>query len=75
MSTWGRRHGLPDYDSFRTGLTFGAVKRLMFDAHERHTEETPWRYKRRGTVLGLWHDLKLQLYYQAIDAQDARRAA
>ena len=73
-STWGERHGLPGYDTFRTGLTFAMVKRMMFDAHE---DRSLWKYKRRHTVLGAWHDLKLQLYYQAVDAGmlDAKRAA
>lgn len=71
-STWGARNGLPGYDEFRTGLTFAAVKRLMFDNHE---DRSRWKYKRRGTVLGLWHDLKLQLYWQMRDEQDARERA
>jgi hypothetical protein len=31
-----------------------------------------WRYKRRGTVLGAWHEIKLQLYHQAMDDERAR---
>lgn len=72
MSTWGARNGLPGYDEFRTGLTFREVKRLMFDNHE---DRARWKYKRRRTVLGAWHELKLQLYHQAIDEQSVRRAA
>lgn len=64
-SSWGARHGMPGYDSFRTGLTFATVKRLMFDNRE---DRSTWKYKRRGTVLGAWHDLKLQMWHQAIDA-------
>jgi hypothetical protein len=71
-STWGARNGLPGYDSFRTGLTFAAVKRMMFDNHE---DRSRWKYKRRHTVLGAWHDLKLQLYWQMRDDRDARERA
>lgn len=37
-----------------------------------------WRYKRRRTVLGFWHQLKLQLwaqYLDAIDGEDQARKA
>jgi hypothetical protein len=70
-STWGARHGLEGYDAFRTGLTFASVKRLMFDNRD---DRSKWKYKRRGTVLGAWHELKLQLYYQSVDAQTAPTA-
>lgn len=60
MSRWGEMHGEgAAYDRFRTGLTFKAVKRMMFDNHE---DRSRWRYKRRRTVLGFWHDLKLQMW-------------
>lgn len=26
-----------------------------------------WKYKSRGVILGMMHEIKLQLYYQAID--------
>jgi hypothetical protein len=72
VSTWGSRNGLDGYDTFRTGLTFREVKRMMFDNHE---DRSRWKYKRRGTVLGLWHELKLQLYHQALDERARERAA
>jgi hypothetical protein len=76
VSTWGSRNGLAGYDEFRTGLTFREVKRLMFD---NHTDRSRWKYKRRRTVLGAWHELKLSLYYQAVDdarpRHERRRAA
>jgi len=31
-------------------------------------DRADWTYKRRGTVLGRWHQLKLEMYNQAIDA-------
>jgi hypothetical protein len=72
LSTWGRRNGLPGYDEFRTGLSFRDVKRMLY---VHNADSSKWRYRRRGTVLGFHHALKLQLYYQAIDARADRRAA
>lgn len=66
-SRWGSTHGLDGYDEFRTGLTFAAVKRMLY-AH--NPDPSTWRYRRRGTVLGFWHSLKLQLWAQV---QDERR--
>jgi hypothetical protein len=36
-------------------------------------DRSTWRYKRRRTVLGFWHQLKLQLWAQYLDAQDGER--
>lgn len=62
------------YATFRTGLTFGDVRRMLW-VHS--PDPADWRYKRRRTVLGFWHQLKLQLWAQYIDALDgqAQRAA
>jgi len=59
-SSWGRRRGLPGYDHFRTGLTYGEVYQMLKHG-KKHSQ------KRRGSVLGFWHELKLQLYEQAVD--------
>jgi len=58
-STYGARHGLPNYDSFRTGLTFATVRQMLWSESEDPHE---WRRKGRGTVLGLWHQLKMEMY-------------
>lgn len=59
-SRWGATHGEgAAYDRFRTGLTFAAVKRMMFDGHK---DRSRWKYKRRGTVLGAWHAIKLHMW-------------
>ena len=63
-SSWGKRKGLPGYDKFRTGLTYDQVFAMMMDGSD---DSKDWRYKRRRTVLGFWHELKLQLYEQARD--------
>lgn len=45
-----------DYDTMRTGLTFRAVRQMLWSPSEdpRH-----WRHVTRHTVLGLWHEIKL----------------
>jgi len=59
-SRWGSRKDLPGYDEFRTGLTYYDVYTMMA-AGERHS------HRRRRSVLGFWHEIKLQLYEQAVD--------
>lgn len=51
-------HPIP-YDDFRTGLTFGEVRMMFWSYNE---DSSTWRYKRRGTVLGKWHQIKLEMY-------------
>lgn len=59
-SKWGKGRGLPKYDEFRTGLTYGDVYDML-KTSSKHVS------KRRRSVLGFWHELKLQLYEQAVD--------
>jgi len=47
------------YDRFRTGLTFGEVKSLLWT---NSNDPRDWRYKRRHTVLGLWHQIKMEMW-------------
>jgi len=49
------------YDAFRTGETFASVRRLMRDQPDRDGR-WKWRQKRRSSVLGYWHELKLALW-------------
>ena len=64
------------YEDFRTGLTYRDVYQMLWSGSD---DPKDWRYKRRHTVLGCWHQLKLQLYAQYLDAvesdADARSAA
>lgn len=50
-SKFGAARGAPEYDRFRTGLTYLTVRR-MIDAT---------RYRRRGTVLG-WNQIKREMW-------------
>jgi hypothetical protein len=63
-SRYGKKHNLPGYDSFRTGLSYRAVWEMLRNESDDPRE---WKYKSRGVILGMWHEIKLQLYYQAID--------
>jgi len=63
-SRWGA--DLPGYRQFRTGLTFADV-REMLRGSEKHRSRHGSPQDRRRTVLGFWHELKLQLYEQAVD--------
>ncbi len=59
-STWGKRHGLPGYDEFRINMTYD-------EAYAHLATSKKHRYRRKGSVLGYMHELKLQLYNQAVD--------
>lgn len=48
------------YDALRTGFSFADVKQLMYVASE---DPADWRHKRRRSVLGFWHELKLQIWF------------
>lgn len=64
-SNWGERHDLPGFDKFRTGLAFEDV-RQMLRLSEKHRDKHNSLHDRRHTVLGYWHELKLELYDQAV---------
>lgn len=59
-STWGKRHGLPGYDEFRIGMSYA-------EAYDHLRVSKKHRFKRPGSVLGYMHELKLELYNQAVD--------
>ena len=49
------------YDRFRTGMTFGEVRRLIISIHWC-TKKNHVKYGRRNGTLGYWHELKLNLW-------------
>lgn len=53
MSRYGAARGVPEYDDFRTGLTYRQVRAMV-----------QGRYRRRGTVLGTWNQLKREMWEQ-----------
>lgn len=48
-----------EYRAFRTGLTFAEVRRMLWSPS---TDPRDWRYKRRGSVLGLWRQIKQEMW-------------
>lgn len=53
-SRYGATRGCPEYDQFRTGLTYQRVREMIERA----------RYRRRGTVLGVWNQIKREQWQQ-----------
>lgn len=49
------------YERFRTNLTFGLVRKMLW---VNNPDPTTWRYKRRGSVLGFWRMLKQAMYQE-----------
>lgn len=47
------------YKRLKTGLTYRQVYELLKDYSD---DPTDWTYKRRGTVLGKWHQIKKELW-------------
>jgi hypothetical protein len=68
-STYGRRHGLPGYDDFRSGVDFATAQRMLWSTSD---DPRDWRQKSRGCVLGLMHELKLALYHEMVDRAGGR---
>ena len=47
------------YCNFRTGYDFGSIRSLLWVNSENPND---WKHKRRRTVLGLWHEIKKNLW-------------
>jgi hypothetical protein len=70
-SQWGARSGGrygAEYDRFRTGLTYNDVRQMLWSSND---DSSTWRHKRRGTVLGFWHQLKLALWLERERREDS----
>lgn len=52
------------YDDMRTGLTYSCIYSMLWSANP---DQSQWRYKRRHTVLGLWHQIKREQWYNHLD--------
>jgi hypothetical protein len=52
------------YGNFRTGLSYQDVFERLKDYSE---DPSDWTYKRRGTVLGKWHQYKQELWKHHLD--------
>lgn len=51
----------PEYKTFRTGLTFKEVRRLLWSYSE---DRKTWRSITRHTVLGKWQELKIGMFME-----------
>jgi hypothetical protein len=49
------------YEDFRLGMSFGEVRRMMWDQEDRNRPGW-WRQKRRSGVLGFARELKLHAW-------------
>ena len=59
------------YEEFRTGLTFATVRAMLWSPSD---DPSTWRHKRRGTVLGMWRQMKAEMYERYLGALDAGAA-
>lgn len=66
MSETCERCGLR-YEDLDTGLTYREIVGMLWSADP---DPATWRYKRRGTVLGMWHQMKLELWTQHLATCD-----
>lgn len=48
-----------EYQAFRTGLTFALVRQMLYSPS---ADPADWIYRRRGTVLGHWHQIKMEMW-------------
>ena len=56
------------YSELRTGETFDSIKAMLWSGSD---DPKTWRYKRRNTVLGLWHQLKQELWHAHLEMCEA----
>jgi hypothetical protein len=68
MTRWSGRHetcpicGIV-YETFKTGMNFGDVRMMLWTGDPNCDQ---WKYKRRHTVLGLWHQIKKSMWYEHV---------
>jgi hypothetical protein len=68
-SQWGRDKNCPhgcglNYRKLRTGLKYLDVYTMLMDYSD---DPADWKNKRRGTVLGKWHEFKKQMWSHHVD--------
>lgn len=56
------------YKDFRTGETFQTVKDSLWVNSD---DPNDWKYKRRHTILGRWHMLKIEMWKSHIESCNA----
>lgn len=53
---------IPDYNNFRTGLTFTDIRRDLKREAKKKYERGQYMFITRATVLGRWREIKLKMY-------------
>lgn len=51
------------YNDLRTGFTFNDIVQMLFSYDE---DSSTWRYRRRNTILGKWHQIKQEFWKEHI---------
>jgi hypothetical protein len=64
----GGRVSRAEWRRFKTGMSYRDVYSMLWSA-DASAPET-WHYKRRGTVLGMWHRIKLEMWAHANQRPD-----
>lgn len=52
------------YRDLRTDLTFAEVRQMLWVNSD---DPKQWKHKRRNTVLGLWHQIKMGMWYNHLE--------
>ena len=61
-STYGKRRGFPDFDKFKSGLTYQDAYAMLWVDSENQDD---WKRKSNGQILRILHRLKVEMYEQA----------
>lgn len=52
------------YNDLRTGETYKSVREMLWSGSD---DSSTWVYKRRNTVLGKWHEIKLVMWGEHLE--------
>ena len=47
------------YNEFRTGFLYVDIYQMFWEPEH---DPSKWKYKRRNTILGRWHQIKLEMW-------------
>ena len=68
---WGTRSNPPiPYDEFRAGYTWDSVRDMLGGEQDAAYEAGQYMWVTRATVLGRWHELKLDQYDRYLEAYE-----
>jgi hypothetical protein len=61
-STYGAKRGFPDFDKFKTGMSYQDFAAMLWVDSDNPDD---WKRKSNGVVLALAHKLKVEMYEAA----------